>query len=93
MLGIWINNYPTTDSKHKLMAFRTEYTFDNQDNGARMFLVIVKMVHPDTRAGCSYINRKLEIRKMSQFKHNILRYNLHIEEFMNNIYIYGETYS
>ena len=30
---------------------------------------------------------------MSQFKHNILKVNLHISEWINNISIAGETYS
>ena len=59
MIGLWINNSLTTDDKRKLRAFRTAYTFNNQYDGAAMFFVILKMVRPDTREGCSDINTKL----------------------------------
>ena len=38
MLILCINNFMTNDSKRKLRAFRTAYIFDNQDDGATMFL-------------------------------------------------------
>ena len=43
-----------------------------------MFFVIVKMVRPDTRAGCLDIKTKLDTMKMSQFKHDISKENLQI---------------
>ena len=49
-----------------------------QDDGVAIFFVVVKMVGPDTRAGLSYIESNIYIMKMSQFKHNIPRANLHI---------------
>ena len=58
-----------------------------------MFFVMVKMVHPDTRAGWSDIKTKLETTKMSQFKHGISKENLHIEEWINEISIAVEYYS
>ena len=42
------------------------------------FVVVVKMVQPDTRAGCSDIQKNLETMKMSQFKPYIPKANLHI---------------
>ena len=51
------------------------------------------MVRPDTHAGCSDIKYKLENMKMSHFKHDTPKSNLHIAEWMNEIYIYRETYS
>ena len=58
-----------------------------------MFFVIVKMVHPDTRTGCSDINTKLETMKLFQFKHVIPKENIQISEWTNDISIEGETYS
>ena len=36
------------------------------------------MVRPDTRTGCSDINKNLESMKLSQFKHGISRWNINI---------------
>ena len=58
-----------------------------------MFFVIVKLVRPDTCAGCSNIMYRLENMNMSHFKHDIPKDNLHILEWMNEISITGETYS
>ena len=58
-----------------------------------MSFVILKMVRPDTRVGCSDTNYKLEIMNISQFKHDTTKATLQIVEWMNEIYIYGETYS
>ena len=58
-----------------------------------MFLFVVKMVHPDTRAGFSDINIKLDNRNMSQFKHYISKENIQIAEWMNRIPISRESYS
>ena len=44
MLGLWIKNSMTTNSKCKLRAFNYAYTLNAQDDGATMFFVIVKMV-------------------------------------------------
>ena len=79
MLGLWIKNSLTTDSKRKLRAFNYAYTLNAQDDGATMFFVIVKMVQPDTHSGCSDIKYKLENMKMSHFKHDIPKANLQID--------------
>ena len=92
MIGLWIKNYLTTDPKHKLRAFKYAYTFNAQYDGDTMLFVFVKMVRPDTCAGCSYIKYKLEIMKISHFKHDILKANLHIAKWTNKITIAGETY-
>ena len=57
-----------------------------------MLFVIVKIVRPDTRPGCSDINSNLENMKMSHFKHDIPKSNLQISEWTNKISITGETY-
>ena len=41
----------------------------------------------------SYINTKLETIRMTNFKHGTQNSNLYIVEYMNDIYIDGETYS
>ena len=70
-----------------------EYVLNNQDYGAAMFFVILKMVCPYTRTWRSYINSKLDNTNMSHFKHDIPKSNLHIAEWMNEISIAGESYS
>ena len=57
---LWIKNPLTTNAKHMLRDFKSEYTSDAQNNGSAMFFVIVKMVQPETCAGCSYIKYNLE---------------------------------
>ena len=52
MIGLWIKNSLATFSKRKLRDFKSEYIFNTQYDGYAMFFVIVKMVRPDTRAGC-----------------------------------------
>ena len=42
MLGLWIKNSMTTNSKCKLRAFNYAFTLNAQDDGATMFFVIVK---------------------------------------------------
>ena len=76
IMGLWINNYLTTDVNCKLIAFGTSYTFNNQDEESSMLFVRVKMVHPDTRSGFSYIKTKLQTMKMSHFKHDISKANI-----------------
>ena len=73
----------------KLRTFRSVYNFNNQDDGDEMFFVIVKMLRPDTRIGCSDIKSKLENMYMSQLEYDTPKSNLQIEEWMNDIYIYG----
>ena len=51
------------------------------------------MIQLDTCAGCSDIKYKLENMKVSHSKHEIPKANLHITEWMNDIYIFGEIYS
>ena len=80
ILGLWIKNSLKTNDKRSLRDFKSVYTFNTQDYGAAMLFVIIKMVRPDTRAGCSYIDSKMENMKMSHFKHDIPKYNLHIAE-------------
>ena len=89
MLGLWIKNYLTTNAKRKLRAFKSTYTFNAQDDGAAIFLVIVKMVQPDTRAGCSDIKYNPENMNMSHFKHDTPKANLQISEWINEISIAG----
>ena len=48
-------NSMNTDDKRKLRDFKYVYTFNSQDDGATIIFVIVKMVRPDTRTGCSDI--------------------------------------
>ena len=93
ILDLCIKNSLTTNVNRKLMYFRSEYTFNTQDYKYTMFFAIVKMVRPETCAGYSYIKSKLENIKMSHFKHDILKSNLHISERTNEISISGETYS
>ena len=92
ILILWIKNSLTTDAKLELRAYKNSYAYNNQNYGAAMFFVIVKMVRPDTCARCSYIKTKLETMKISQLKYDITRSNLHIEEWMNDISIAGKTY-
>ena len=89
MLGLWIKNSLPTDNKRKLRYLNSAYTFNNQDDGAAMFFVIVKMVRPDTRAGCSDTKSNLENMKISHFKNDITKANLQISEWMNYISISG----
>ena len=93
MVGLWIQNYLTIYEKRKLRDFKFAYTFNDQDDGAAMLFVIVKMVQPDTRAVCSYIKYKLENMKKYHIKHDIPKSNHQILEWMNEISITGETYS
>ena len=58
-LSLWIKNSLTTDEKHKLRAFKTSYTYNNQDDGATIFFVIVKFYRPDTCAGYLYIKTNI----------------------------------
>ena len=58
-----------------------------------MSFVILIMVCPDTRQGWSYIKKNLETMSMSHLQHDIPKSNIHTEEWMNAIYIDGETYS
>ena len=58
MIVLCIKTSLTTDDKYKLRDFGTEYTFNNQDDGATMFF-IVKMVRPDICAKFSDINTNL----------------------------------
>ena len=88
MLGLWIKDSLTTYDKRKLRAFRSAYTFNTQDDGDAMFFAILKMVRPDTCAGCSDIKSNLENTKMSHFKNDIPKANLNITEWMNEISIY-----
>ena len=76
ILSLWNKNLLATDAKHKLRAYKTSYSYNSQDDGAVMFFVIVKMVHPDTLSSCSDINTKLEKMKLSHLKHDIPRENL-----------------
>ena len=80
MLGIYIKNSLTTDTKHKLRAFNSAYTFKTQYDGDVMLFFIVKLVKPDTRAGFSDTKSKLENMKMPHFKHDIYKANLQIVE-------------
>ena len=48
---------------------------------------------PVTCAGYSDINMKLEIMKISHFKHDTNRTNLQVAHYMNEISIEWETYS
>ena len=93
MLGLWINNYLTIEAKRRLRALQTSNTFNNQYGGDVRFFVIVKMVIPDTRAGCSDTKKKIETTKMSQLEHDISQASLQIIEWMNEISIAGEYYS
>ena len=51
------------------------------------------MVRPKTRSGCSEIMYKLETMDISHLKHDILKSKMKIMAWMNEITIYGETYS
>ena len=57
------------------------------------FFVVVKLVGPDTRSWCSYINSNMDNTKKSQFKSDTPKSNLQIAEWTNEISIYGQTYS
>ena len=46
MLSLWVKHSLTTDDKQKLMIFNTSYIYNNQDDGAKMFFVVVKIVRP-----------------------------------------------
>ena len=80
MLSLWIKTLLATGAKLKLRAFKTSYTYNNQDNGAEMLFVVVKIVRPDTRLRCSDINKNLETMRMSHFKHDIHKANLNLVE-------------
>ena len=77
----------------QLIPFRTSYKLNNQDDGDAIFFLIVKMVHPDTRDGCSDIKTKIDTMKMYQFKRSTSNANLHISERMSEISIARESYS
>ena len=80
MLGLYIKNSLTTDTKRNSRDFKSAYKFNNQDDGAEMLFVNVKLVQPDTHAGYPDIKSKMENMKMSHFKHDIPKVNLQIEE-------------
>ena len=50
--------------KAQVKGFQVCIQFQRQVDGYEIFFVIVKMVRPDTRAGCSDIKSKLENMKM-----------------------------
>ena len=56
-----------------------------------MLFVIVNMVYPDTRNGCSDIITKIDTMNICQLKHDISKANLHIAECMNEISIAGDA--
>ena len=93
ILFLCIENLLTTDAKRKSRDFNTAYTYNKQDDGDIFCFFIVNIVRPDTRAGWSEIKKKLKTMRISQLKHNITKSNLHNAEWMNKIFIYGETYS
>ena len=93
MLGLRINNYLATDANGKLRDFSSAYNYNTQDDGYAMLFAIVKMVRPETCAGCSDIKYNLENMKMYYLKHEISKANLQIAKCMNDISITGETYS
>ena len=80
ILGLCIKNSLTTDTKRNSRDFKSAYKFNNQDDGAEMLFVNVKLVQPDTHAGYPDIKSKMENMKMSHFKHDIPKVNLQIEE-------------
>ena len=92
MIGLWIKNYLTTNPNRKLRVFKSAYNFKAQYDGSAMFFVIVKMVRPDTRTGCTDINYYLENMKMYHFKHDTPKANPHILDRTNEISIDGEIY-
>ena len=74
-------------------ALNTSYTLNSQDSRDEMLFFINKMVRPETHTGLSYIKTKLYTMNMSQFKHDVSNAKIHIMEWMNEISIYGDTYS
>ena len=70
-----IKNSRTTDMKCKLRAFKKSYSFNGQYYESAMFLVIVKMVCPDTRVGWYYSKKKLDTIKMYHFKQDVPKEN------------------
>ena len=87
----WVEN--PSDANLKLKDSRSAYTFNTQYYGTAILFFIVKMVRPDTHAGCSTIKSKLENTNIPEFKYDIPKANLNITECMNEISIDGETYS
>ena len=75
------------------MAFKTSHTQNNQYDGAIMFFVIVKLVHPDTYSVWLDTKKNMETTRMPNLNNDIPKDNLQIVEWMNNISIYGEIYS
>ena len=51
------------------------------------------MAHPKSLTGCSDIKKNLETTKLFQFKYDIHKENIQIEEWTNKISTAGETYS
>ena len=93
MLILFIKNSLTTDEECKLRAYKTSYAYNRQDDGSEMLSVIVRNLLPDTPDDCSGIKTNMETMKLSQFNHDTPRENLQIVEWMNGIFIAGETYS
>ena len=93
MLILLTRNSLTTDVKYKLREFNTLYALNRKYDGRAILFVILKMVHPDTCAVSSDINTELDTMKMSHFKQDYPKANLHIVEWMINISISGEIYS
>ena len=92
MLGLWIKNSLTIYAKRKLRYLKYAYTFNVQVDGFVMLFVIIKMVQPGTLARCSDIKSTLNNTKMPHIKHETPKANLQILEYMNEIFISGETY-
>ena len=93
MVSLWVIISLITYTKRKLKAFKISYDFNGQYHGAKIFFVILKMLHPDTHSGCSETNTNQETMKLSNFKHDYTKANLHILEWKNEISIPGYTYS
>ena len=58
MLILWVKNSLTTDDKHNLRAFKTSYIYNNQNDGAAIFFVVVKRFNL-THAKDSQTNRQI----------------------------------
>ena len=59
MISLWIKNSLTKDEKRKLRSYKISYSYNRQDDGSTIFFVILTMAIPNTRTGCSDINKNM----------------------------------
>ena len=76
----------STDENHRLGYFKISYTFNDQDEWELLLFFIIEIVHPCTYTRYQYLGLEyISSQAVSLPK------KIHILEWVNEIYIVGET--